>query len=284
MKNEYIKKILEYDKKTDNYYQPEIERIVSESYESNKPIELLMFTCSTINDGKLYSDKPWEYVSLDTSGNNLEKDISRLRQILEQINKLSKVKLTIIIGNTDPYYIYLQQFQKFDDNEKPEIWKNFITRWATYRDSLEKWLKNELPQIDVEVMSWYSMEKMLENDWATVFENEFIATYQNIEAYFSEEDILWEHESLSAQFGPGKYFVDLDKPNQEVLKDWVKRKFAEYAVQGLWLKRKYPDAILIQNEKPSDLRTKMYQPILKERSKQDLPIIYFFGVDNVGYA
>lgn len=249
-----------------------------------RPVEFLLFTCSTIHANMLFSDTPWEYVSLDPKGNNLEQNIPRLRQTLKEMGEAAPVRLTIIIGNTDPYYIYLQQFRRFPESQRGTMWKRFVERWETYRNILTEWIAQELPNVDVDVVSWCALEKELGKRWQTSFEEEFETIYQNLDRYFSQEDLDWEWRQLSKQFGPGKYFAGLEKPDDALLKDWVRRKFAEYALQGAWLKRQFPNAILIQNEKPSDLRSKMYQPVVQERCGEVLPIVNFFGVDNQGYA
>ena len=284
MKQDLKKLLLKLDANSNNPYRSTIEAAVERSILNKKPIQLLLFTCSTIQANKLFSKKPWEYVCLDPSGNNLESDLPKLRAMLTILNQAHSVEVTIIIGNTDPYYIYLQQFNRFPAEDRDPIWRRFKERWDAYRRALASWVKQELPDTDVTVQSWFELEKELEERWTTSFENEFNEIYQNLNSYFSQDDLDWEFRQLTQQFGPGKYFASLTQPEDSLLRDWVRRKFAEYALQGAWLARQFPDATLIQNEKPSDLRSKMYQPVLQERERRDLPIIYPFGVDNQGYA
>lgn len=276
--------LLAFDRKTDNPYRSTIESAVERSVEKKAPIQFLIFTCSTIRADKMFSDTPWEYVSLDPSGNNLESDLPRLKEVLEAFGEKYRVKISIIVGNTDPYYIYLQQLRAFPEEERPVILKKFVERWASYLDRLTEWVGRNLPTANVEVLSWYELERTMERDWGTSFEKEFSAIYKNIDSYFEESDFEWERRKLSTQFVPGSYFSTLSRPDDALLTDWIRRKFAEYALQGAWLVRRFPNAILIQNEKPSDLRSRMYQPVLREREGRMLPIIYFFGVDNQGYA
>ena len=110
-----------------------------------------------------------------------------------------------------------------------------------------------------------------------------LETKDNILSYFSQEELDWELSKLKTNFGPGKYFTDLNMPENTILEDWVVRKFAEYALQALWIYEYFPSCILIQNEKPSFLRSKMYQPLVKESYKKSFPIAYFLGVDNDGF-
>jgi len=277
------KKLSEFDCLKNNPYREQAIAAMCRSVTEQKPLELLLFTCSTINAPKLFGETPWEYVSLDPAGNNLETDLPALRNILNILQGIYPVKLKIFIGNTDPYYIYLQQFINFPKEKRPEIRKKFEERWAAYRTALEKWLRERLPDNDLEVISWQTWERGQEKENQLSFEDEFNALYARGKEVFFENDLAWEYRKLVTQFNPEKYFAGLAKPPKNLLKDWICRKFTEYAIQGRWLRQAFPDAILIQNEKPSRLRSIMYQNLIKPSGKV-LPVLYFFGADNEGYA
>jgi len=266
-----------------NEFSTGIKRAVIKAVSENKPLNLVSFTCSTINPKYLFSSTPWLYVSTNPLGNNLSPDISRLRVIISELKKIyPRVQLNIIIGNTDPYYIYLQQFKNFSKN-KGLVWKKFIDRWQTYEINFAAWLNKVVPGINAEIINWYLFEKDVESKKAKAFESEYKTVVKDIYFYFDKEQLDWEFRKLQTQFGKGKYFGSLKKPNDELLKDWIIRKFAEYAVQGKWIYENIPNAILIQNEKPSELRSAMYQPLIRKNYQDTLPVAYFLGVDNVGY-
>lgn len=279
-----IKKIEQLDcKGSKNDFGASIKRAVIKAVSENKPLNFISFTCSTINSKYLFSSKPWLYVSTNPLGNNLSPDISRLQTIVTELKEIyPRVQLNIIIGNTDPYYIYLQQFQNFTKN-KHLVWKKFIDRWQRYEINFTTWLNKVASGIDVKIISWYSFEKTVENKKTKTFESEYMAVVKNIYSYFDEKQLDWEFKKLQTQFGEGTYFGNLKKPDDRLLKNWIIRKFAEYAVQGKWIYENIPNAILIQNEKPSELRSAMYQPLIKKEYGDTLPVVYFFGVDNVGY-
>lgn len=255
-----------------------IKKVVSKA----EPLRFLLFTCSVINANKLFSSKPWLYIKLNLNGNNLEPDLFFLKNILTKLNKIYPVEVIVIIGNTDPYYIYLQQFKNFTILDRKILWNKFSKRWSRYKYMLERKLITELGS-RVRVVSWYEIEKETEIKYKVSFEKEYQKTRARILRYFSKRELDWELAKLKNQFGPGKYFENLTCPPEKLLKDWVKRKFAEYAVQGKWLYKYFPNAILIQNEKPSELRSRMYQPLIKEEYGDKLPIVYFFGIDNSGF-
>lgn len=251
--------------------------------ENDEPLVLTAFTCSTIDANQMFGKTPWEYVSLDPIGNNLTDDIERFVQLVQELQSFyENTRLRIVIGNTDPYYIYTQQFGAFEQN-KAELWKRFSERWARYRDILDVWVKDRAQSLSVEIVSWYEFEKAVERSEGISFEAEYQDVLNEIDRYAKASDMDWEFEKLRRQFITGGYFAGLERPNDEMLRDWVRRKFAEYAVQALWIRQFMPNALLIQNEKPSDLRTAMYQPLVRERCNEAFPILYVCGVDNEGY-
>lgn len=279
-----IKKIEQFDYKgSGNEFNKNIIRTIIGAVSENKPINLILFTCSTINPEYLFSETPWLYVSTNPLGNNLTDDVPRLQKIIPKLKNIyPKIQLNIIIGNTDPYYIYLQQFRNFPKN-KDLVWVKFITRWQKYETNFSAWISKEFPGIGVRIINWYSFEKTLESKKNKRFESEYEEIARNIYSYFDKKQLDWEFRKIQTQFGKGKYFGNLKKPNDKLLNDWIIRKFAEYAVQGKWIYENIPNAILIQNEKPSELRSAMYQPLIRKNYQDALPVVYFLGVDNVGY-
>lgn len=226
---------------------------------------------------------PENYVSLEPAENNLEQDLPKLKKLYKQSAKYSSVRLIILIGNTDPFYIYTQEGKIFPNISEKEFWNRFGKRWKIYRSNLEQYLQKLLPNVKFEVISWYELEKDLEKKLGWNFKRQFSKVRKNISKYFTKEDFNWELKNLKNAFGDGKYFYNLKRPPLPILKEWVQRKFTEYAVQGLWIKQIFPEAILLQNEKPSFLRTKMYQPLIKKCLNSELPVIYPFGIDNLGF-
>lgn len=282
--NKAAKILKKYDQKGDaNSDWDLISANIYKLFSNNKPIELLSFTCSTINPLFMFGPEPEKYVSLNPKGNNLENDLPLLKRLIINFNNNNvPLLLTIIIGNTDPYYIYTQE-GKTTPYDKITFFKRYNSRWSRYKDNLNLWLKNKLPKNNYSTVSWYELEKDWEGKNCADFQKLFNLTRKNLAQYFSNKEILWEIRQLENAFGPGKYFGCLTKPNSKTLKVWVERKFAEYAVQGLWVKQIWPEGILIQNEKPTDLRYRMYQPLIKKVYKTRLPNIYPFGVDNLGF-
>lgn len=257
---------------------------IANSVYQNLPLNFVIFTCSTINPKYLFDqNNPEKYVSLSPIGNNLEVDLLKLKNFYDKISKIYPTKITILIGNTDPYYIYSQSWKIYKNLSSDILWKRFSKRWNNYKQNLNLWLKTELPNVNFEIISWFELEKTWEKNTGNNFEYIFNKTYKDIFSYFSKKLLDWEICKLKKQFGLNKYFYNIKTPKLSILNDWTKRKFAEYAVQGFWIKQIFPNSILLQNEKPSLLRTKMYQPLIKKYINSELPVIYPFGIDNSGF-
>lgn len=248
-------------------------------------MNLICFTCSTTNPQKMFSAKPEEYVSLDPKGNNLKADLPLLKKFLEKLNKLKiPYNLNIIIGNTDPYYIYTLSGRTCPFYTKAQFFKKFNFRWKKYKQNFTSWINKKLQNKNVKVISWYEFEKKVEEKTGVSFEKLFNKYLKDINKYFRSDKFDWELNKMKENFGTGKYFGNLSMPSEKNLKQWVKRKFTEYMLQGLWLKENFPNGILLQNEKPTMLRYEMYQPLIKEKYKTELPNLFIFGIYNSGYV
>ncbi len=250
----------------------------------SKPLTLIQFTCSTIDPQWLYSDNPEYYVSLDPTGNNLELDLPRYKEINATLIEAGiPLRNVIIIGNTDPYYIYSEQGKIYPNIRREELLLRWNKRWENYKLNLTVWLNKVYPELKFEVISWYEFEKETENNFSISFEQQFNQVLLQEDRYFDKKDYSWELAKLKTCFGKEQYFYNLNLPSEPVLMEWIKRKFTEYALQGLWIKLFFPKALLVQNEKPTMLRYKMYQPLIQKYFQSNLPNLYFYGIDNEGY-
>lgn len=274
-----IEKIMKYDA-PENGYRAALELAVERAVNAGVPLRLVTFTCSTIVAGQMFSASPWMYVRTDTVGNNLETDLPRLVRIVQALREVYPTEVLIMIGNTDPYYIYRQQFRGVD-GDREEVLAQFARRWAVYRDALEAWVTTTYPELRAQVVSWYAWEQEQNMMRAQTFEVEFNQLLES--GVGSDADREWELRALRTQFAPEKYFDGLAVPEEVMLRDWIARKFVEYALQARWMYESLMPMILVQNEKPSELRSKMYQPLIAEQYAAQLPIVYFYGVDNGGY-
>jgi hypothetical protein len=279
-----VKEILKkYDLNSTN---PSMKKILSNiqiSISLNEEIRLISFTCSTINDKYMFDQKkPWLYVNANTKGNNLENDLPILKELLIELNSIYPVKLIIIIGNTDPYYIYSESFSIYKNMDKNVLWQNFYARWSKYEKNFIKWL-TEKSVSNFDVINWYKFEKNLQRKSGIDFDALFNKNLPKINKFFPSSDFQWELKKLKTAFGKNQYFPSLTAPKEKVLKTWIRRKFTEYMLQGLLIYIIFPRAILIQNEKPSLLRYKMYQPLIRLIFNDELPNIFPFGIDNIGY-
>lgn len=275
-----MEKLAAYDV-AENTYRAAVLQAVERAVAMGVPLRFVTFTCSTITAREMYSDTPWMYVRTDTAGNNLEADLPRLTGIVQALREVYPVEVVIMIGNTDPYYIYRQQFQELSQADRALVVEQFAARWAQYRDALESWVAATYPSLCARVVSWYVWEQEQNQLRAQTFEQEFDQVLAR--GVGSEADREWELRALRTQFTAGKYFDGLAAPDELVLRDWIRRKFVEYTLQARWMYEALMPMILIQNENPSELRSKMYQPLIAQQYDAQLPIVYFYGVDDGGY-
>lgn len=243
------RKFLEFDLNKQNPYFQHIQNVIEKSVSENLPISLITFTCSTIKAEYLFTKTPWKYVSLSTAGNNLQPDLLRLAFVVKELQKIYQpIKLYVIVGNTDPYYIYLRQFVGFEKSFQKTILSKFARRWQIYKKKLNGELENKLKQLNFEVISWYEYEKELEVKYGLNFEQEFTKTLNNVNEYFNQSDLKWELGAVSSQFEKEKYFQNLKRPN--------KKNFA-----GLDIK----EILRVRSSREMDLRTIYQRNINSER-------------------
>lgn len=278
------KAITNLDYKKDSSDSFLIKSVVLNCLNQNRPIIFVQFTCSTVNPKFLYSSKnPEKYISLSPRGNNLQPDLTTLQKFYSQIQALAKVRIVIFIGNTDPFYIYSMEGKLYPKLTAEKLLVKYNERWSKYKKNLSKFISKSNPELKFELISWYDLEIQVKQSPGWNFRKQFQKILKNINKYFSSEDLDWELKKLKTQFGTDKYFYNIPCPPDKILKIWIKRKFSEYCLQGFWVKTLFPEAILLQNEKPSKLRTKMYQPLIEKILDSRLPVIYPYGVDNSGY-
>ncbi len=272
-------------KKEDNADWNIIKGNIFKSLVQNKEINLIIFTCSNIEAKYLYSKTNFsKYVSTNPNGNNLENDISKLTEILKSFKKQSiPVVVTVLIGDTDPYYIETQELAKLKNKTKDIYMKTLDIRWNIYRQNFDEWIRNKINKaFNVRVLSWYRLQTDFQNKTCSNYDELFSKVYSKKDSYFTNEDVEFGFRILKKFFPT--YYKGLNCPSDSILRDWVSRQFCEYSVQGYWIKEIWPEGIFILNERPTDLKYKMYQPLIKQILDSRLPCIYPFVVDNLGYS
>ena len=95
-----------------------------------------------------------------------------MKYVLTKLNKIYPTEVVILIGNTDPYYVYLKQFKGFTSLDRKILWSKFSKRWSRYKYMLEQKLITELGN-KVRVISWYEFEKETETKFKVSFEKEY---------------------------------------------------------------------------------------------------------------
>ena len=206
LQNKITKIVKVFDKFDNNVDIPIIKRRINSFLMNNQPIRLVCFTCSTINDKYLFSQtSPWRYVNLNPKGNNLEPDVPTLILLLNELNKAYPTELTVIIGNTDPFYIYSENFGIYKKLSYSKLWSKFAQRWRAYKTNLDSYLKSQNLQ-NYNLVSWYEIENQILSEKGIEFCQLFNLSLPIINNYFNKNDFKIELNRLREAFGKDKYF------------------------------------------------------------------------------
>ena len=243
----------------------EVLKIISSSLEENRYIEFLQFTCPRINAELLNSEYPSDYILTDEEGNNFETTKGRLSKLVQALNNIGiKSRVNIVIGDTDEedYVFPIVGTPIFDvkDLEKRKI---------SYKDNFYKSLKNN-NSLNIVVYRWSEIRDL------------FTDSQPNMDLIISEKDLKEEVERMKEIFGVGNYYAGLEPPVEEDLYKIAELKFRSYAWQGYLLTSFLPNVILLQNEFPQKLRTKMIN-LLNITQGRCIPAIYPYRREDSPY-
>ncbi len=205
-------------------------------------ISFLQFTCPKIDTRLLASPRPEEYLLTDPSGNNFESTASRLMPLVRQLKAADiPSDITIVIGDTDETdYLFPVIEERSLEEGLSEI------RKTNYKNNLYKRIAKAFPELGFELYRWSEIQAI---------DAEGVASLPDLA--FDEGDIEDEIVRMTEIFGKGNYYDGIRLPSLEDLRQIVLLKFRSYAEQGRVLTRFFPEAVLLQNEFPLLLRTKM---------------------------
>lgn len=253
-----------YNRLPDSVISTEGQARLQRSLEQEGLVEFGIFTCPPINARLLLSNSPEEYILTDPARNNLEKSGS-----IQLVNKLFRglstiginARLRVIIGDTDEEDYY------FPVIPPPLSLRESLCgeRKALYAVNLTSKLQQIFP-------------------WAMAVDR-----YSEIDALFDEElpsaslidsqtqkDLATELEQMRQLFNPRCYYEGLPTPTNEKLRQVVELKFQTYGRQGIRLAEFFPNMVLIQNEFPLALRTRMLNLLTAQLGRERLPAFYPF--------
>lgn len=141
-------------------------------------------------------------------------------------------------------------------------------RFNTYIRNLRARLRTRYPILNLNIFRWSEIKALADMN-------------QIPESCLDTQDQQSEVERMMEIFAPGNYYNGVLSPTPEQLADIVSLKFRTYARQGYVLTRAFPNAILLQNELPPLLRTRMINAANTERDL--ISVIYPYTRENSPY-
>lgn len=237
---------------------------LAQSLEQEGLLEFGIFTCPPINARLLLSDQPETYILTKPSGNNLEKSGQ-----IQLLNKMFRafyergfyLNLRIIIGDTDePDYL-------FPVIPPPPTLSELSCeqRKNLYVSSFIEWVRKTFPW-PTTIDRYSEIESLFEDNIASV----------DLSGNQTQQDLTIEIAQMKQMFIGRGYYEGLPQPTNEELKKIVELKFQTYGRQGLRLTEFYPNMVLIQNEFPLLLRTRMLNLLIEQLGKERIPVFYPF--------
>lgn len=224
-------------------------------------LEFGVFACPPINARLLYGDNPEDYILTSSVGTSFEKGgiDKRIAKMLRSLREAGvESSLRVIIGDTDEDdYVFpmLAGPGKLDpqktETQKAVFYKNFADYlagnfpWPTQVDrysEIAALFDDSLPEIDLDDLI--------------------------------KEDMREEVKQFGGNFEVGGYYEGLEPPLLQQLQEMTRLKFVAYGRQGRRLVQMYPNMVLIQNELPLYMRTRMLNNLNDQLGTPPLPVIY----------
>ena len=220
-------------------------------------IEFMQFTCPPVDAKQLSTTAPEAYLLTNPKGNNFEGTAGRLQSLIRKLKEVGlSSKLSLIIGDNDePEYIFPVIGSPIIDPLLAE------ERRKTYMREFSRDMRRKFPDIEFRVYRVSELEQA--SDLANF-------TYLGVSA----TDIAEETERMRDFFGDGSYYEGICPPTLEQLREMTQLKSQSYAKQGYILSTAFPNAILLQNEFPLEIRSRMLKA---SNTSNPLGIVYPYG-------
>lgn len=213
----------------------------------NGCVSLGIFSCPEISTEFLTTSKPDSYIRTEAIRTTATANPKPIVWITDVLNALEiPLELKIIVGEKDEESYIFPVTGNFGVNTS-----QLNQRREKYRSDFKNLCTRVFPKTPFDVIGWSEIENILPKSNINILET---------------QDIKEEARRISSFFDSGGYYYGLPKPDMNGLLNIAKLKMREYSKQGLVIKQLYPNLILLQNEVPPLLRTRMlnaslYQPI-----------------------
>ena len=225
-------------------------------------LEFGTFACPPINARLLTSDSPESYILTTPTGSSFEKGgkDQRIAKMFKALREIGiEARLRVIIGDTDEedYVFPVVPAPQPLDPQRVEVQRqDFFRNFSEYLGNRFAW------PTQVERYS----------DIASLFDDQLPPP--DLSEPNTQEDLMTEERQMTGVFRPGEYYDGYAIPSLAEIKAMTRLKFLTYASQGTRLAQMYPEMVLIQNEFPLLLRTRMLNNLNRQQRLPHLPIVY----------
>lgn len=222
-------------------------------------MEFVQFTCPRIDAKLLLGQTPEAYLATNPLGNNFETTVGRLLVVIKALSQAGIDSwINIVIGDTD------EDDYLFPVIGEPNLDKKTCEqRKATYQRNFIARIGKKYPRLGLTVDRWSEIREL------------YSGVAKQTLASFSEQDVEDEVKRMREIFAKGNYYDGFITPDDTQMRKIVELKFKTYAWQGYVLSRFFPNAVLLQNEFPLKLRTRMLN-VLND-TDNTLPAVYPYG-------
>jgi hypothetical protein len=278
---------------TNQQFYPQIVENIFRSIVENQPIQLVQFTCTKRNKAMTNLDN---YLQLEAEGSNLLPNLPFLKLIKTEFEELGiPLRIIVLLGDSENYWVDLQEG---GDLEGLDLKDTLIPQWQLYKNNLEEEV-NQIANRDdlLELIATSDLEEQILQTGQFDFAKNFAELRKTISSKFNLKIIarmalVWqgvlqgnqrnafsdaENEISKKEFENIQNIEDLQQLVSNKYIDIALRQLSEYAIQGKMLEILYPNAVLLQNERPVTEKNYFYNIDLSLRN-QLLPEIcpYFY--------
>lgn len=258
--------------------RPALAKSVLNGIEKSGKVEMALFVCPPVDFSRLSGDFPGDYMQTSFRGSLLSRQAQGLSALFRSLEEADvAVSLRTVIGDTDED-LYIWPVIGGDEKLDPAIVNE---RRAELRDAAAEYISENLTQKNSIRPRIFSKEGLLVEGLSGIEAGEsalavFNSVLETPLKYFTAEDIDTEIGRMRELWRPADYYEGLPVPTDRQMEEIVIRKFAAYAMQGVMLAGGDTDLVLIQTERPADLRTRMLNAGRKALGLNEIPVVNMY--------
>ncbi|KJE21094.1 hypothetical protein FF36_04599 [Frankia torreyi] len=244
-------------------------------------LRLAFFVCPPTDYRRLGTAEPERYLLTHLNGSVLSRQVRRLRDLfrgLEAADIPTRVWAVVADTDEDDYlWRFLPQPRPLDEDALTERRRLLLAGAHRYLTEQRAAPKDGRPQPRVLPENMLHVTNLSAASWSPLSAAVHQRVLREPDRYFDAEDWRAEIETMRRLWRPGSYYEALPEPDETVMREILRHKFAAYAQQGVLLAEQQPWLVLIQTERPPELRTKMLNIGWAEQTDGSLPAVNFFG-------